>query len=385
MLLGHGLRRLYLDPGGTLACVYARDAKIAGATNTAVEWALQDARFRPASDLGELATNQFYPAGLTRSPGIRRVLPNHFLDLDRWETRRHWLHRAPQRASGSEAVLLAERIGGRIQHQVSAVCRALPTYLSLTAGRDSRMLLACSRHVVDRITFITFAYSGQETVADVSISKALSRRLGLRSTILPVADVDDDIKKRYLARIGYAGHWGKSCDFYYAAARNLDPARAFLPGFGGEVGRAFYWKKLPNAADIPAPEQLLSVMNVSASATAVSAMRRWLDGIQPPNAHSLLDQLYLEQRLGCWAAPHMYGFAPFAVTLTAFCHREVFGAMARLPVEYVRKQRLTDDVVSRYWPETASFPYQRNTGIRGVAESIRSRGRRTLKRLVGRP
>jgi hypothetical protein len=127
-------------------------------------------------------------------------------------------------------------------------------------------------------------------------------------------------------------------------------------------------------------------MHLPASGENLAAMNRWLESI--PEAvrsdyFALLDLLYIEQRLGCWAAPAMYGAAPFAFTMTPFNHRAIFTAMMSLPSEYRARQQLAADVVQHAWPEAMSYPFQQYTGLRALGKRVREKLSRIRKRLVG--
>jgi hypothetical protein len=87
-------------------------------------------------------------------------------------------------------------------------------------------------------------------------------------------------------------------------------------------------------------------------------MRAWQAGLPAGlTASTLLGLVYLEQRLGCWASPLLYGTAPFALHLTPFCHREVFDLMLRLPASYRAQKRLPDDLIAASWPELGRVPF----------------------------
>lgn len=386
ILLAPNIHRLYMDPGGTLGVVYAQGGKIAGSTNTLLEWSLDGEICTREPYLGWLDSNQFYPAGLTADPDVERVLPNHFLDLDRWRTVRHRLRQPVERIGGSAVVEeTVELIARRLASQVEAVTNCSETYMGLTAGRDSRMVLAASKNALDRMTFITFAYPDLGGARDVSVAQFFARRYGLRQKVIPVPMPADSVKSEYLVRIGYAGHWGKARDFYAGCRAHLDTNQAFLTGFAAEVGRAFYWKRINWRRDAPTQKAdvnartLLEAMRLPLEARFEQAMERWLEGLAPMDTPALLDQAYLEQRLGCWAAPHMYGAACFAVNLTPFCHREIFDGMLRLPVEFRNEQQLVDGVLNVLWPELQRVPYQQKAGSVGRVSEAARRLKRAIK------
>ena len=98
------------------------------------------------------------------------------------------------------------------------------------------------------------------------------------------------------------------------------------------------------------------------------------------NTFSLLDLLYLEQRLGCWGGPSGYGHVAGRCRLFPLMHRAVFDAMLQLPFEYRAAQRLAHDLINSRWPELLRLPFNTPTGRRGWSERLMSRYRRFVVR-----
>jgi hypothetical protein len=119
-------------------------------------------------------------------------------------------------------------------------------------------------------------------------------------------------------------------------------------------------------------------------------MRAWRDTLPALPLSTLLDFAYLEHRVGCWAAPHLYGAAPFSINLTPFSHREIFDAMLRLPFAYRRSRALAGDIISAVWPELLALPYNEYPGMRrfwGPSSWLgrsKKKARSVIKRMLGR-
>jgi hypothetical protein len=129
-------------------------------------------------------------------------------------------------------------------------------------------------------------------------------------------------------------------------------------------------------------------MKLPSSERLQEAMRAWLRELPDLPFSTLLDFVYLEHRLGCWAAPHLYGAAPFAVNLTPFSHRDIFDSMLRLPSAYRRGKALGGDIISATWPELTSLPYNDYPGIRrligpaGWVGATKRKARTAIKRML---
>lgn len=391
-----GAPRLYLDPCGTLSAVYCPDRQMVASTATLLNWANWSSYAQRKSREPVLRPNQFWPAGLTSDPEIARLLPNHYLDLQSFQAVRHW-PRSPVavlEAEDERLLSVVDRIARLTTRTVQGVAAQRSMYLGLTAGRDSRMLLACARPALERADFVTFSYTDPDRKADPHIARRLARRLDLRHTLLPLVQPTGPQKQQYLLRVGYVGHWGKARDFDVACRRHLRMDRAWLTGFGGEVGRAFYWSASDDSMCWPSAQDLLARLKPPDDPRVADAFSRWLAGMPPCGTFELLDRMYIEQRMGCWAGPHMYGTAPFAASLSPFCQREMMELVMSLPTAFRRRQRLADAIADRMWPELRELPYQELTGLRlltfrarqsltGRAKSVALRARRAARKALG--
>jgi hypothetical protein len=392
------LKRLYLDPGGTLSAVFSAKRGMVGSTVAAL---VLDEPNHPlwSRSLGEFPDNkpnQYWPAGTTLDPDISRLLPNHYLDLVSWRAVRHYPKGPLETIPEKDVPASIEKIVSVLRRNISGVLESTHRlYMPLTAGQDSRMLLACSKSLRDRVEYVTFDYRPWRRQrgdrVDLNVSRRLAKRFGLRQRVVPIHPRPPaGTELQYLHRIGFAGGSGKSRDFFWACHEHLDLSSAWLTGFAGEVGRAFYSRPTDNEADRMSSAELLTRMALPSSDRLQKAIRAWCDGLPDFPLSTLLDFAYLEHRLGCWAAPHLYGAAPFSINLTPFNDREIFDAMLRLPSAYRRRKALGGDIISAAWPELLALPYNDYPGIRSwigpsswVGRS-KQKARSAIKRMLGR-
>ena len=157
ILLGNDVKRLYLDPSGSLSVMYSVAEPVLGSTPQVIGHSDPAAPDLVAS-IGTTRekSGTWYPCGQTPWRNLRVLMPNHYLDLEIWDAKRHWpvLGSFEERIVNDHRSVVAE-IGSRITRNIRAVVKAHPTTMSLTAGRDTRMLLACARPMVDRLIFVT--------------------------------------------------------------------------------------------------------------------------------------------------------------------------------------------------------------------------------------
>jgi hypothetical protein len=113
---------------------------------------------------------------------------------------RHW----PPAALDDHAdpVVVAEEVARIIERHVTAVIANRPAYLPLTAGHDSRTLLACARSCIDRVHLFTLALPDRTARVDVAMARQLARRHGLRYQVVDCEPPDAEELDAWLWRSG---------------------------------------------------------------------------------------------------------------------------------------------------------------------------------------
>jgi hypothetical protein len=94
----------------------------------------------------------------------------------------------------------------------------------------------------------------------------------------------------------------------------------------------------------------------------------------------VLDLLYVEQQLGCWAGPQQYGGQAPVKSAPPFCDRRLFDLMLSLPCEYRFAQRLAPDLIAKLWPELLMIPFNQDIGLHRAVATLRTWARRHLAR-----
>lgn len=367
-------QRIYPDPAASLGVVFGHQQGPAASTTSL----LDKQRFptnRALTDLlGMPTSDKWYPFGLTPRQGITRLLPNHFLDLTTWQQARYW----PTTTLRISEVSTDELIGSiahRLRGTMAATAAHWPIQLPLTAGKDSRVLLAAAREVISRGR--CFVMASGRVDKDVAMARKVAERAGVGIDVLRVATGSSQDFDRWMYRTGdsVAGRIARE----YVTLQQLNPRGALLPGNGGAVGKGVYWRPddfcgdAINEASLT-PETLLRRIKLPVADPLLEHAAAWLRGLAAQQRLTVLDLLYLEQRLGCWAGPQQYGVDSFvACHLSPYTDRVIFEAMLGLSVPYKRENHLARDLCHRLWPELAQLPFNQWPGFRGWIAHCRAR------------
>jgi hypothetical protein len=353
--------RFYLDASGSLATVYCEDPQVvASSCNLIAQIGDLQQNLVLIRAFGLPQRDGYFPFRLTPWLGITRLLPNHFLDLRNWTAKRHWpKNRMVDPTRHPEETV--RDIAALIEAFISGVTRLGPAQIPITAGYDSRVLLACSRPSLPSIRFITTQIPDVNARLDCAYGRRIAKRFGLDYSVMTWKNASREEIENWLYRTGTC--IVDQITRWIGADQRLDPARFMLLGLGGEVGRGHFW--LPD--DFPARplscDELLRRFHFPPVDLVFQEASDWLDQLPTADLLEKLDLFYIEQRLGCWAGPSMYGSLQARFVAYPFNSRRVYEKMLSLPQHYRREGRLHKDLVQLKWPELLEFPFNEPFGL----------------------
>ena len=360
---GQGSGRVYLGPKHSV--VYSPEHRTVATTHNLVPGLRRNVPLSLAVD--PLATGAYFTFGRTAFRGLHRLLPNHYLDLDTFVPVRHWpvapwepLERGER---GASAIVDHAR---RLLTALSSQYDAYRVFLS--AGRDSRAVLAVLRPLVDEgvpVVLSTRVTGDLGSRTDLQAARRLARIAGLPHTVsrgLPGRRSGPEGVLRGFARIGEA----RAGTFLATPGGPEEdpPARRLnVGGMGGETGRAYFWgEKAPRRVGA---DTLVERTQSPPVREVVEAAETWLEGL-PPWLHTrpedVLDLAYVEQRLGCWQAPSTYLSPGRRHVSNPMTEAFALETMLRLPVSYRAAGVLQRDMAAYGWPDLLTVPFNQPTG-----------------------
>jgi hypothetical protein len=363
VLSAMGKRRVYLDANGSLSLVYDPQSGIAGATAAAMLTQLHyRQRFR-ASLYKELDVDHagWFTAGLTAHTGIQRLLCNHYLDLDSWTAYRHWPI-APINVSSDPASTFA-KICDRITRSIQTYARAGQTSVALTAGNDSRLLLACCRHMRQDVSFVTVDAPGAEV--DVACAARLAREFGLDHEVLPYKEASAAQADLWRLRTGHC--LGGTNVWMHPSVQPLE-GRCFVGGLGGEIGRGFLWLSAQHDTPLSA-NGLVARLKLPQNAEVVRAVETWLEPVSHYDTLFKLDLAYMELRMSCWGFADSY-VKPLQNEVHPMVSRANYVDMLSIPADLRRNKDIFLDAIRHLWPDVLRAPINRFGDRRDVVAPV---------------
>lgn len=351
---------VYVDACASQPAVYSAGQRVVASSPGLID-AEEDPELVGAFDV--VARDGWYPFGLTPRFGVRRLLPNHALDLSTFRVRRH--HAGP--APGSVPVEEAARV---VLGAVEAVARAFSEVglaSGLTAGRDSRFLLAAFRPHIEAVRFVTGRTRGAHNDMDVQVAQALARRHGFRHEVVDRTPAPEREIRSSLRRMG-----GTRAGARYSFTSPFPRSGARCSGAAGEVARAYYWNGVSDRSAPLTPREACERVHAPALPAVIEAAGVWLKGLPDGDRFRALDHLYLEQRVGCWASPGNLGDPPDVVTLYPLARRDAIDAMMGLGADAKLSGALADEAIRQAWPGLGTLPFNEPLGLLAVREKMRA-------------
>ena len=375
------IQRFYLDASGSLAAVYCQERQaVASSCNLIPQIAGLQKNFDLIKSLGIPFCDSYFPFGLTPWSAITRLLPNHFLDISNWTAQRHW-----PKGNWTDSVepleKMVEQIAALTEAYIRGVANLAPLQVPLTAGYDSRMLLACLGSSLPDIRFYTDAIPDFTARVDCAYGRRIAKRFGLKHSVRTWQDSTREEIENWLNRTGacVTDRITRST----RTDRQSDPTRITVLAVGGEACRRPYWEPSDRTARHLSTDGLLERFDFPVVDAMVREASDWLNGLPAANVVQILDLFYLEQRLGCWAGPSMYGPVGPRFLAYGFNSRQIYEKMLSLPLDYRSEERLPIDLIRLKWPELLEFPFNEPLGLLKLERQAR-RCLAVAKRMTGK-
>ena len=237
----------------------------------------------------------WYPGDTTPYEAIRQLMPNHYLDLGTGRVQRYWPNADLPAAAPREGLLMSL---GTLRGLMESARRRFDLAVSLTAGLDSRVLLAMTAPFGREMFYFTAMFGDlTEDHRDVKIPNKLVSKMGLKNNIIRCQDdLDEEFGKIYQRNVG-KGH-----ELYGLVSQGIidqiPKERICIRGDVAEIAKCYYRLGKSASTDITGHD-LARLSDLGAHPFVIRAFEQWLLDVRPHlhNVH-LLDLFFWEQEAG---------------------------------------------------------------------------------------
>jgi hypothetical protein len=316
----------------------------------------------PNAEALAIITSVAWPDGEHRLPGtaspflgVRRLLPNHYLDLSTGTSHRYWPTGRLARVEFDDCV---ESSAAMLRGLMESAARRFPLGISITAGRDSRLVLAAARGIAHEASYVTVAKPTQPS-SDVEVPARLLSKLGLAHDVIPwPTQVDEEFARVF--RRNLTPHQEVWVPEAYAVFLYGRLTKVGVTGSAGELVRQRTRLSLFGVDDDDAitPERLATQARMSDSALALEQLTTWLGEAPKLGNPGVLDLFRWEGRNWLATAQLTFDIA-WKDVFTPFNCRLLVEKMMGLDrnLRCGPKFRLFTAMTRHLWPEVLQEPF----------------------------
>jgi hypothetical protein len=227
---------------------------------------------------------------------VKALLPNHLLRIEEKKVARYWptvdVKPIPYEEGLRDSVRLLRGLVDSARHRYKLA-------VAMTAGWDSRLMLALSKQEAASLYCYTFMYpSTSYRSRDVYVPAKLLKKLGLEHHLLEYPETVDASFKEVAKRNSSSVH-PPYCLDTQALRDHYPPERLCLTGDVAEVVKVHY-RLRGRAGRRPTAAELATVAKVGPHPFALAAFASWLSGAPQHEHIDLLDLFCWEQMAGRW-------------------------------------------------------------------------------------
>jgi hypothetical protein len=315
----------------------------------------------------------WFPGNTSLYDDVKLLLPNHYLDLTHLESRRFWPCRSLAEIPLHEVVKNSATL---IRGLMMSAANRFPLKILITAGWDSRVVLAAAMDLKTEVSYSTFVKGdSSSTNPDVNVPARLLPKLGKIHEILNIPDrMDPVFGQLYLQNVAAAHEcYGPTAQALYGST---GPAEVRVSGGGSETVRQQFRPSVRGSMTA----EILAEFAHTTQKFAIEAFEVWLSGVPTNMGFDVLDLFYWEQKCGQWLAAGQVEWDIAGESIAAFDCRTLLATLLsahedyRLPPDY----ELYRTLLKRLSPKVLSEPINPHKKLGASERSFRARVKRAL-------
>lgn len=296
---------------------------------------------------------------------IRQVLPNHYLDLVHNNVYRFWPLERIKKIEDKDVVHHSAQM---IKGFVLAAANRYPLMIPVTAGGDSRLILAATKERTRNVFYYINFSKDIENKPDIWVPKKLLKKINRKFNILYPDEriVDNEFKQAYYTN-NPIPH-----DYFLAIIYNYYlhyPEKVNVPGGVIPIIKSLYHT---NEKEITG-KKLAHLYKVEKYPCSIDFYNDWLNGFNNECKNSdisLFDLLYWEDRTCNWAGQIIQDKDIAQEEFIPFNSQQLIITMLNYTKSRRTKPRfeLHNEIIKELWPELLEIPF--NPSLKNTIKSI---------------
>ena len=308
------------------------------------------------------------PSGTSLVQGIDQVPPNHYLRCSTTEAVRYYPHAQTPVADSSHDV--EATVVAMLRGSIDAAARRWRLALPLTAGVDSRTVLAAARGLTDTPVYTLQLGDRPVPSPDVQVAAELCRRIGAPHRVLHGSDSPSADFERAYVQSTVSPHFDRRGRGIWTTRASF-PESVILNGNGLEVARCFYYPSGSHRPVTTAGQLLDLVTGWRRIPFVAERVHQWHEStraLPEKTGFDILDLFYWEHRMGGWAAQNFVESGTAHEVFAPFNNRALLELLLTVPVaeRCAPDYRFFRRLWLRMWPELLAVPVNPGAGHGGV-------------------
>lgn len=296
----------------------------------------------------------WWPGDSSPYKKIRHLSPNHYLNLETGGCHRYWPNKGLSELSLDEAI---EKIPRILSGFMQSAANRFDLALGVSAGWDSRLVLASCKEIRHRISF----YSAKRPDMswehpDIEVPFRLLSKLSLKHDI---------IEQHPRLRSEFVEIFKRNVPFAHdvrlpGMQANLDyyhQSKVAVTGNVSEVAKCCYRLSEPGEQELIVSK--LSLLTMVDHPFAIKFFKKWLLGLGEIYNFNVLDLFHWEQKVGNWFAMNCLEFdSAWKDIFVPFNSRSLLIDFLSIDEQYRKKPtyELYNKLMFSLWPEVLSEP-----------------------------
>ena len=309
---------------------------------------------------------------------VKHLLPNHYLNLETGHCKRYWPDKPLSDLSFHEGI---ELISALLRGLMKSASNRFDLALSITAGLDSRVVLAASKEIRDSASYMTVRQIRMpDDYADITIPSQLLSRLGLKHDVVKSSLVIDDKFIEVFKKNVPIPHYVYAPDAH-AILKYYAKKKVAVTGGTSEVSRSSFRELLGRPQDEKVTLQdFARLQEMGKDKFAFDHYQSWLSGLGNTYNLDILNLFEWELDDGNWLAMCQLEFdIAWKDIFAPFNCKDLISTMLSLKQEVMMppKYEFYHALISNLWPDILSVPINPHKKKKNFSSKLKSyvRGR----------
>lgn len=292
--------------------------------------------------------------------GIKHLLPNHYLDINKRDVQRYWPNASIERLSLEEAVT---KCCAFLQGTLKSMAYRHQLMQAITAGQDSRTLLAASKEIKDRVYYFINDHGLGKNHPDIVVPKDICARLGLAFHIHTVPEeIDEEFRQIFMNNTFFASDRILSTIYNVYFKNHSDKIN--ILGVG-EIGRSRYGKHPRHLNSY----RLIYKLGYRNGRYIMNQAEKIIAELLPVSSTYNINALtlfYWEHTLGNWGATGNSESDIAIEELNPFCSHLMYETLLCVDDKYSNYYNpiIFTELIRKMWPELLAWPINPPTTLR---------------------